>query len=90
MGANVAKTNDETAELLSTFCASYFNNSHTSLTDEDFLDIQCPDSFPEDFLCSEDQIFDMLASLDTTKSNGPDNISARMLKTTAASIAPFV
>ena len=32
----------------------------------------------------------MLATLDVTKSNGPDNISARMLKATAASIAPSV
>ena len=33
---------------------------------------------------------DLLASLDTTKSNGPDNISARMLKATASSITPSV
>ena len=32
----------------------------------------------------------MLASLDVTKSSGPDDISARMLKATAASIAPSV
>ena len=90
MGANVARTNDEKAELLNAFFASCFNKSHTPLTDEDFLNIQCPESFPEDFLCKEDQISDMLATLDVTKSNGPDNISARMLKATAASITPSV
>ena len=67
---------------------SLFNNSHSPLADEDFLDIECSDSFSEDSLCSEDQILDMLASLDVTKSNGPDNISARMLKVTATSLVP--
>ena len=38
-------------------------------------------------MCTEDTIFDLLASLDTSKSSGPDNISALMLKHTAASIA---
>ena len=90
MGTNIAKTNDDKADLLNTFFASCFNTSITPLTEEDFRNIHCPDSFPEDLLCSEDQILDMLASLDTTKSNGPDNISARMLKSTAASIAPSV
>ena len=90
MNGNVAKSNDEKAELLNTFFASCFNNSHSPLADEDFLNIECSDSFPEDFLCSEDQILDMLASLDVTKSNGPDNISARMLKATATSLAPSV
>ena len=41
-------------------------------------------------LCNQDEIADLLASLDTTKSNGPDGISARMLKFTAYSIAPAV
>jgi hypothetical protein len=90
MNGNVAKSHDEKAELLNTFFASCFNNSHSPLTDEDFLNIQCPDSFPEDFLCSEDQILDMLASLDVTKSSGPGNISARMLKATAVSLAPSI
>ncbi|MCG8621885.1 MAG: hypothetical protein MJE68_07805, partial [Proteobacteria bacterium] len=90
MNGNIAKSNNEKAELLNTFFASCFNNSHSPLADEDFFDIECSDSFPEDFLCSEDHILDMLASLDVTKSNGPDNISARMLKATATSLAPPV
>ena len=90
IGTNVAQSNDEKAELLNTFFATCFNNSHIPLTDDDFHNIQCQDVFPEDFLCSEDKILDMLASLDTTKSNGPDSISAKMLKATAPSIAPSV
>ena len=71
--------------------ASCFNNAFAPLKNDDFLSIPCPDSIPEDLLCNEIQICDMLASLDASKSNGPDNnIPARMLKATAASIAPSV
>ena len=45
------------------------------------------DSF-EDLLCTEEQVFYYLSNLDTRKANGPDGISARMLKETAKSIAP--
>ena len=41
---------------------------------------------PEDFLCSEEEVYEMLLSLDTSKANGPDGISAKMLKGTALSI----
>ena len=41
-------------------------------------------------LCEEDTVLDLLASLDASKSCGPDSISAQMLKRTAASIAPSV
>ena len=37
-----------------------------------------------------DHVYDLLVSLNISKSNGPDDISARMLKATAASIAPSV
>ena len=40
--------------------------------------------------CTDDSVFDLLASLDTSKSSGPGNISALMLKRTAASIAPSI
>jgi len=36
---------------------------------------------------TEDQVFEMLSSLDVKKANGWDGISARMLKSTAGSIA---
>ena len=40
----------------------------------------CPDH--EELLCAEDEILEMLLALDTTKSSGPDGISATMLKRT--------
>ena len=52
--------------------------------------LPCSGEFSNSLLCTEDSIFDLLASLDTSKSSGPDNISALMLKQTAASIAPSI
>ena len=42
----------------------------------------------DDLLCTQEQVLHLLRCLDTGKANGPDNISARMLKETASSIAP--
>ena len=41
-----------------------------------------------ELLRTEEEVFDllMLMSLDVSKANGPDGISARMLKFTAASV----
>ena len=41
-------------------------------------------------LCTEDEVYELLSNLDITKANGPDDISARMLKETALSITPIV
>ena len=38
-------------------------------------------------LCSEEEVLSLLLFLDVTKANGPDGISANMLKNTAHSIA---
>ena len=40
-----------------------------------------------ELLCSEEEVLDMLHTLDTSKATGPDGISAAMLKSTAESIA---
>ena len=45
-----------------------------------------PCSCPSELLCDEEEIFDLLLSLDVYKASGPDGISATMLKATAASI----
>ncbi len=35
---------------------------------------------PQELYCSEKEVFELIANLDTTKASGPDGISARMLK----------
>ena len=79
----------EKATLLNEFFSSCFNNAQPPLNMSDYNEFNQPDqdSCPEQLLCTEDEILEMLLSLDTTKSNGPDGISAMMLKQTAVSIA---
>ena len=45
---------------------------------------------PVYFLCTEEEVYEMLLSLDTSKANGPDGISAKMFKGTALSITPVL
>ena len=45
---------------------------------------------PPELLCTVDEVLELLLTLDTSKANGPDNISAKMLKSTATSIAPVL
>ena len=42
----------------------------------------------DNLLYTQEQVLHLLRNLDTGKANGPDNISAHMLKETASSIAP--
>ena len=44
-----------------------------------------PTDCPKDLLYSEEEDLDLLLALDTTKSNGPDGISAKMLRGVACS-----
>ena len=63
--------------------------SPLNFTDLDILQ-QAEDEQIDDILCTVEEVQLYLESLDTSKSNGPDGISARMLKATASSIAPSV
>ena len=58
----------------------------------DYNQLSQPDqcSCPEELLCTDDEILEMLLSIDTTKSSGPDGISGTMLKRTTTSIAPGI
>ena len=44
----------------------------------------------DSILCSEEEVFDLLFSLDLNKANGDDNISSHMLKHTAISITEAI
>ena len=77
------------AELLDNFFFGCFKHNVPPLVHSD---IHCenidPAACPKDILCNEDSVLDQLTSLDVTKVTGCDGISARMLKSTAVSIAP--
>ena len=81
----VATTDVEKANLLNSFFCSCFNRSHSPIQ---HLNAPINAECPVENLCSESKVGDMLAALDTTKASGPDGISARLLKSTALSIAP--
>ena len=49
-----------------------------------------PEESCDSILCSEEEVYNLLCSLDTTKSNGDDDISAIMLHNTALSITEAV
>ena len=41
-------------------------------------------------MCTKDEVYELLCSLDSNNANGHDDISARMLKEAAMSITPAV
>ena len=86
LGDTTASTDREKANLLNSFFHSCFNTSHLPISSPAESSIVSP----IEFLCTEEEVFDLLVSLDVSKANGPDGISARMLKFTAASITPSV
>ena len=65
-------------------------NTRTAPLDEVHHNFPLTDDSFVDLYCDELQIYDLLYGLDVSKSSGPDGISARMLKYTAASIAPSI
>jgi len=84
-----ANTNTEKATLLGQCFSQHFNLSEPPLTLDDLPESD-PSQCPLDLLCTEEEVLTMLEALDVSKSNGPDGISARMLKATAHSIAPAI
>ena len=78
-------TNIDKAAVLNNFFYECFNSTLPPLpTHVSWLD---PVNFPEDLLCTEDVTIELITKLEISKATGPDNISARMLKETATSIA---
>ena len=83
-----AHSDEEKAAMISEYFSTCFNSDVPPLSPTAG---DPPERvLPEDYLCTIDEVFHLLVSLDTSKSSGPDGISARMLKMTAISIAPSV
>ena len=82
----VACDDADKANLLCSFFSSCFNQSCAPISPSPNHPLCFP--FPDELLCTESHVFDLLATLDTTTANGQDGISARMLKSVAASITP--
>ena len=84
-----AESCHEMPKVLNDYFTQCFNSAVPRLDESVFeyyrLDPLC---CPDDLLCSEEEVIDLLLSLNTSKANGPDGISATMLKSTAHSIAP--
>ena len=82
-------TNDyDKANCLNNQFYNNFNFSHPPLNTVPPLAHPNPEHCPDDFLCTEDEVFGLILGLDNSKSTGPDEISAKMLKGTIFSIVP--
>ena len=66
-----------------------FNKALPPLSPRDNI-IGYTEQCPSELLCTEDEVLELLLSIDTSKSSVPDGISGRMLKATAHSIASSV
>ena len=86
---STATDNVEKANLLNSTFISHFNNKQPPLASTD-LTLTDPSASADNILCSKDQVYELLTSIDTTTANGHDDISAIMLKKTALSITPAV
>ena len=85
-----AQSSLEKATALSSFFKQCLNYSTQPLSFSDLDTFGNGLDCPEEFLCSEDEVYHLLVSLDITKSTGPDQIPARVLKLVAPSIAASV
>ena len=82
-----ATTSNEKAKLLNHYFYSCFNKCLPPLSDED-LQPPASTSCSESILIAEEYVASALQNVDVSKSTGIDDVSARMLKHTALSIAP--
>ena len=79
LDGTVANSDVDKANLLNSFFCSCFNRSHPPIQHQPTPDIDSS-TCPEELLCTDSEVCEMLAALNVTKSSGPDGISPRMLK----------
>ena len=71
---------------MNTFFAGCWNSVEQPMDEETYHTAGLP-HFEGSFISAE-EVFNLIINLDTDKVNGPDGISAFMLKATASSIVP--
>lgn len=83
-----ATTDRDKANMLNEFFSKCWNYSEPPLCDPPRSESVQHGNCPDDLLCTTDKIVQLIEGLNTTKANGPDGISVKMLKATADSIGP--
>ena len=81
-----AITDEEKSNMLNSYFSKCWNHSEPPLTDP--LECNYEETCPDHLFCTTQEIVQLIKGLDVSKANGPDGISARMLKATSESIAP--
>ena len=84
----VSSMDQEKANMLNDYFSKCFNRSQPSLQTTDCLNYPLADDCPDEILCTESEVTELLMTLDIAKASGPDDISARMLRETAEHISP--
>ena len=74
--------------MLNNYFATCFNKSCNPLNVDQQPLVTTP--FPEELLCNEEEVEELLSSVDVSKASGPDDISAKMLKNTAPCIGSSI
>ena len=83
------ETSSAKGTSLNNFFYTCFNQSQPPLSDTDSsftCSSLCPLNCPDEFLCSEKSVLDLLMELDTSESTCCNGISPKMLKSTSLSI----
>ena len=77
------------ANMLNNYFSTCFNASLPPLSGsyETAEHLELLEGTHESLLCTEEYVMDLLQNIDVSKASGQDQISGRMLKATAASIA---
>ena len=78
--------NLDKASLLNSFFYKCFNANSPPLPNLP-PNLQ-PSDYPAELLCDKAEVYNLILSLDPTKSTGPDGISVKMLKGTIDAIVP--
>ena len=86
---NEVNDNGDKAELLNHTFVSHFNTTQLPINHTDIPPVNSEESC-DSILCSEEEVYNLLCSLNTTTSNGDDDISAIMLQSIALSITEAV